>query len=128
MIIISLIVRWIKCHYLDGWYEKIVKENNVVEIFIISINSNPMAKLMIRNYLSMLDMLVRHYLTSIHEVGCGEGEIITRYAKDGVQLMASDYSVTLIEKAQELHGALKINFFCDIYDLSDGTEGADIML
>lgn len=102
---------------------KIVKENNVVvgNIYNKYKTANPMAKLMIRNYLSMLDMLVRTITpTSIHEVGCGEGEIITRYAKDGVQLMASDYSVTLIEKAQELHGALKINFFsASIYDLSD---------
>ncbi len=37
----------------------------------------------------------------IHEVGCGEGDIISRYARDGRALLASDFSEQRIAKARE---------------------------
>lgn len=66
--------------------------------------------------------------TKIHEVGCGEGNLITRYVDGKRQLIASDFSQQLILQAQQQYAPSGIIFKASsIYDL-DSSDSAPCVL
>lgn len=81
---------------------------------------NPLFKFLVENYLKSLDELVSLIdPISIHEVGCGEGSIISRYVNDKRKLTATDFSTKIIAEAQNNFGSLNIDFHAtSIYDLN----------
>ncbi len=92
-------------------------------------SSNPVMRLLMGNFLSTLDKLVSQIApNTIHEVGCGEGELITRYSRDGATLMGSDFSTKLIDQAREKYRDTNVNFFpASIYDLNQNHQ-AELIL
>lgn len=71
-------------------------------------------------YLSDLDELVfRTNSPKIHEIGCGEGHLISRYFDGRRILIASDYSKEIINEAIRNHPSMGIRFLSEsIYNLS----------
>jgi 2-polyprenyl-3-methyl-5-hydroxy-6-metoxy-1,4-benzoquinol methylase len=64
---------------------------------------NPISRFLVQRFLYAVDQLVAGINpVLIHEVGCGEGELISRYALNGRILIASDCSEKIIEKAREI--------------------------
>lgn len=62
---------------------------------------NPFARYLVDHYLEALDELVEAVdPDSIHEVGCGEGFIISRFVRNGRTLTGSDFSSKTIEEAR----------------------------
>ena len=92
---------------------------------------NPISRLLVGRFLYQMDDLVKSINpSSIHEVGCGEGDLILRYAKHDRLLLASDFSEQIIAKAQ-LNAKIRniqINFMVrNIYDLQ-GEDPASLVL
>jgi 2-polyprenyl-3-methyl-5-hydroxy-6-metoxy-1,4-benzoquinol methylase len=81
---------------------------------------NPVAKVLINGYLAALDRLEGSINpSSIHEVGCGEGNLISRYVMDDRILTGSDFSEQVIKKARQSLENNQIKFkVASIYDLT----------
>lgn len=91
--------------------------------------TNPLFRFLINNYMKNLDDLV-HIISpqSIHEVGCGEGHVISRYSKRGISLSGSDFSQMIIEKAKSLYSDAEIEFTArSIYEVTE-LESAELVL
>ena len=94
---------------------------------------NPIARYLTKNMLSRLDHCVlSSQISSIHEVGCGEGELSLRYARMRYSVRASDFSSQIIEIAKrnaEEHPELNITF-CkkSIYDLNPEEDSAELVI
>lgn len=66
--------------------------------------------------------------SSIHEVGCGEGHVISRYIGQERLLSGSDFSKSIIDIAQTNYGGKGIFFKdIDVYNLSKN-ESAELIL
>jgi len=116
-----------------------MKENLVIEDGIVAGNYYPkystqnfLAKRFVSNFLHSLDSLVRLVNpTDIHEVGCGEGHLISRYATVNRTLMASDFSEQIINIGRELaeQKGLLIDFKVkSIYSLKPDEDAASLVL
>ena len=81
---------------------------------------NPLARYLVRGYLSSLDRLVITVNPgSIHEVGCGEGFIISRFVEKGRTLTGSDFSRKTIDEARRNSPDPSISFkVASIYELT----------
>jgi len=81
---------------------------------------NPVARHLMVGFLNTLDQLVASVdPSSIHEVGCGEGYVISRFATNNRILMASDFSDQVIQEARQLSLKSKINFkVASVYELT----------
>ena len=65
-------------------------------------SKNPIVKILMANYLRNIDELINlTKSTEIHEVGCGEGRLGARYAKQGYKVRGSDSSPEVIKIAEE---------------------------
>jgi 2-polyprenyl-3-methyl-5-hydroxy-6-metoxy-1,4-benzoquinol methylase len=63
--------------------------------------TNPIERRLVHGFLADLDDLVeRTGALEAHEVGCGEGEISMRLARDGLRVRGSDASEEVIEEAR----------------------------
>lgn len=91
--------------------------------------TNPVLSLLIKNYYRNLnDLVLKVNPNSIHEVGCGEGHVISQYTNKGISLSGSDFSHLIIEKAQSEYGTTGINFITrSVYELTK-EESADLIL
>lgn len=116
-----------------------MKDNFVIEDGIVAGNCYPkystrniLAKRVVSNFLYSLDDLVRSVTPrDIHEVGCGEGHLISRYAAADRKLMASDFSEQIIEIGKELAAQreLSIDFKVkSIYELTSEKDSANLVL
>jgi 2-polyprenyl-3-methyl-5-hydroxy-6-metoxy-1,4-benzoquinol methylase len=64
--------------------------------------SNPVARRLMAGYTSQLDDLVeRTGATNAHEVGCGEGELAIRLAKQGIHMRGTDAFPQVLVEARE---------------------------
>jgi SAM-dependent methyltransferase len=93
---------------------------------------NPIARLLVGNFLATLDRLVRRSgAREIHEVGCGEGHLSLRLAAAGWRVRASDLSPAAIDEASGRARAcgLAIPFqVADLYTLEPACDGAPLVL
>lgn len=87
-------------------------------------STNPIVRKLMANFLSNLDeLIIRTNPPKIHEIGCGEGHLISRYFDGRRILIASDYSKEIINEAIQNHSDMGIRFFNEsIYDLSSDYE------
>jgi 2-polyprenyl-3-methyl-5-hydroxy-6-metoxy-1,4-benzoquinol methylase len=64
--------------------------------------SNPIARRLITGFMGRLDELVeRTGATEAHEVGCGEGELAIRLARQGIGVRGTDAFPQVLEEARE---------------------------
>lgn len=100
----------------------IQKEDEIVigNVYQKFATRNPLFRKLVSNYQQKLDGLVeRLNPSSIHEVGCGEGHVISRYIKAGRKLSATDFSWQIIEAAKKNYPNSGIVFKVEsVYDLS----------
>ena len=64
-------------------------------------SSNPVARLLLRRFLQSFDDLVRRANpTRVLEVGCGEGELALRLAREGRDVLGTDISSLMVSEAR----------------------------
>ncbi len=84
-----------------------MKKSTIVEKGVIAGNlypkyssRNPISRILVDKFLSNIDEIISTINPpDIHEVGCGEGYLISRYAKQERTLIASDFSEQVIALA-----------------------------
>lgn len=93
---------------------------------------NPLARNMVNHFLKTVDHMVAEINPSnIHEVGCGEGHLISRYVSRGINLTASDFSEKIIAYARTLSESqnLAVEFKVkSIYSLTPLEDTANLIL
>jgi 2-polyprenyl-3-methyl-5-hydroxy-6-metoxy-1,4-benzoquinol methylase len=94
---------------------------------------NPVARLLVRKFLSSLEKLVVKYgvaVDSIMEVGCGEGLLAAHIDSLGIApVKACDFSARIIDIAKKYHADRDISFYVrDIYELDRERDKADLVL
>lgn len=91
---------------------------------------NPVARWLVGGFLrNVLELARRAGPASIHEVGCGEGELTHRFANAcGCPVRGSDFSADIVAEARRRHAGEQVNFEVrSVYDL--GLEdGADLVV
>jgi 2-polyprenyl-3-methyl-5-hydroxy-6-metoxy-1,4-benzoquinol methylase len=90
-------------------------------IYPKSSTQNPIARYLLRGYYFTLDSMVYTIdPLQIHEVGCGEGYLISRYDDGKRILLGSDQSDQIINKARGLTENKQIQYkTASIYDLQE---------
>lgn len=87
---------------------------------------------LVGNFLLTVDKLVNQLKpTDIFEVGCGEGYLISRYAKDDRKLTACDISEQIVARARILAQEKEINIdfsVKSIYQLSSKQDSANLVI
>ena len=95
-------------------------------------SKNPIVKYLMKRFLySFEELVVSTRATKIHEVGCGEGNLSIKLAKENKTVCASDLSKQIISIAREnavnLH--VNINFkVAGIYDLTPENDSAELIV
>lgn len=91
---------------------------------------NPIAKFLMDGYLKALDRMVASIdPPSIHEIGCGEGYVISRFANGKRVLAGSDFSEQVVRKAHQLWDTLNISFkVATVYELTPKGDCAHLVL
>lgn len=91
---------------------------------------NPVARYLLRRFMETIDdFVLRADPVSIHEIGCGEGHLLSRYADGNRSLLGTDFSREVIETARALHPDAGIRFeFASIYHMEAGRDGAPLIL
>lgn len=93
---------------------------------------NPVAQLLVRNFVSALHRLARRTGASeIHEIGCGEGFLSTSLAQQGYRTRGCDLSAAAIAcaKARAAELALQVPFrTADLYALTPELDGAELVV
>jgi len=91
---------------------------------------NPIARFLLKGYHDALDALVSSVdPLTIHEVGCGEGYLIARFANGKRTLVGSDFSGQIIEIANQLQASEQISFkVSSIYNLTPEEDSATLVL
>lgn len=94
---------------------------------------NPIVKRMMAGFESALSELVdRASPTAIHEIGCGEGYWVLRWAEQGLVARGCDFSTHVIDLARENAAGrgLSPSLFeaRSIYDLEAGRDSADLIV
>ena len=91
---------------------------------------NPIARYLFNGFLNSLDSMVAEIdPDKIFEVGCGEGYLISRFAKDGRILIGSDFSTQIIEEARKLAYNKDILFkTANIYKLNALSDSSPLIL
>lgn len=93
---------------------------------------NPIARALVSRFLSTLDSLAAEAApSSVHDVGCGEGVLAMRIARRYPRVMASDASLSIVEKARDAAKAqgLSIDFIVEsLYSLSADRHSADLVI
>lgn len=94
---------------------------------------NPIVKWIMEGFESALSELVgKAAPTAIHEVGCGEGYWVLRWAEQGITARGCDFSEHVIELARENAAARGLSPALfearSIYDLEAGRDSADLVV
>ncbi|HAK61730.1 MAG TPA: methyltransferase type 11 [Alphaproteobacteria bacterium] len=91
---------------------------------------NPIARALMNGFLSSFDDLVRRAgVTSVHEVGCGEGHLSARLARMELNVRSSDFSRQIVEQAASLNPSPRIKYSVrSIYDLNPETDKAPLVV
>ncbi|MBC7248494.1 MAG: class I SAM-dependent methyltransferase [Actinobacteria bacterium] len=95
--------------------------------------TNPIARRMVDNFLETVAALLREKtegVSSILEVGCGEGHLAAFIASLGVApVKGCDFSADIIAEAERLHGGKGIEFYVrSIYDLEKAFDWCDLLV
>ena len=82
--------------------------------------TNPVARYLMNGFVAKLDIFVASINpASIHEIGCGEGHLISRFVKEGRILKGSDISAKIIAVALQKYENRGVQFKeASVYDLS----------
>ncbi|HCJ51080.1 MAG TPA: methyltransferase type 11 [Gallionella sp.] len=96
-------------------------------------SGNPMVKWIMGGFESALSELVTQASpTAIHEIGCGEGYWVLRWASQGMVARGCDFSKQVIEIAREnaVERGVSASLFeaRSIYDLESDRDGADLVV
>ena len=95
------------------------------------ITHNPISKYLVSNFLAEINKLVvKSAPNSIHEVGCGEGHIISKILNEKFSIMGSDISEQCLSIARNTLAKKKnVNLINnDIYNLSPENHSADLVI
>ncbi len=96
-------------------------------------SKNPVARFFSSRFLNALNLLVTPHkaeISSITEIGCGQGHVVSYLASMGIteDIKACDFSERIIEIASELGSGNGVEFYQkDIYDAGD-YEKADLVI
>jgi 2-polyprenyl-3-methyl-5-hydroxy-6-metoxy-1,4-benzoquinol methylase len=81
---------------------------------------------------SLSDLVAKANPKTIHEIGCGEGYWVLRWAEQGIPARGCDFSIHVIELAKEnaVERNLSPYLFSSrsIYDLRAGQDNADLVV
>ena len=81
---------------------------------------NPLARVMVRNFLACLDdLVVATGARAVHEVGCGEGHLLERFARAGLRIRGTDVCASTIAEARRRLAPLGLAYALDVRDLHD---------
>lgn len=93
---------------------------------------NPIARVLVRGYLRCFDELVRTAdARTVLEVGCGEGELTLRVAREGREVLGTDVSAMMIAEAREraARRGIDVRFEqADLFDLDPASVAYDLVL
>jgi 2-polyprenyl-3-methyl-5-hydroxy-6-metoxy-1,4-benzoquinol methylase len=95
------------------------------------ISPNPISKFLVSNFLSQINKLVSESdPSSIHEVGCGEGHIISKILKDKFSILGSDISQQCLDIASNtLSKKTNVSLINhDIHNLVPENHSADLVI
>jgi SAM-dependent methyltransferase len=94
--------------------------------------SNPVARRLVAGFMSNLDELVeRSGANEAHEVGCGEGELAIRLARNGLRVRGSDAFPAVLEEARQRARAAGVEIEFEairVEELDPGRHGAALVL
>lgn len=94
--------------------------------------SNPIARCLMRNFLSRFDELVEASgAREIHELGCGEGHLAIRLARDGRRVRACDLSPEIIVQARAAAAAAGVDVafrIAAIEELESPADAAELVV
>jgi 2-polyprenyl-3-methyl-5-hydroxy-6-metoxy-1,4-benzoquinol methylase len=96
--------------------------------------TNPVGRFLVGRFHKVLDMLVDDINPeTIHEVGCGEGFLLSRYHQSNRRLLGTDFSSRIIQIARKNCAEYIANgeiFFqvADIYSMISDHHGAEVIL
>lgn len=93
---------------------------------------NPLARLLVENFSRALDQLVAQSgAQDIHEIGCGEGFLSERLARQGLRVRGCDLAAPAIEEARARAQALGLAIpfrRADLYALSPEVDAAELVV
>jgi 2-polyprenyl-3-methyl-5-hydroxy-6-metoxy-1,4-benzoquinol methylase len=91
---------------------------------------NPVAQFLLKGYFDALDSFVSSVdPLKIHEVGCGEGHLLSRFANGRRILKGSDFSKQVIEEARQLSTNKEITYkAASVYELMPADDSAPLVL
>lgn len=96
-------------------------------------SDNPVVKYLMHGFHQSLDeFIVRAGVKEFHEVGCGEGYWVLKYADKGFSTRGSDFStevISIAKKNAKKHGVSESAFKVEsIYDLDPSVDAADLII
>jgi 2-polyprenyl-3-methyl-5-hydroxy-6-metoxy-1,4-benzoquinol methylase len=96
-------------------------------------STNPVVRRLMQGFeAAMSELFVQAQPSSVHEVGCGEGYWVLRWAKEGISARGSDHSARVIGVAREsaAREQLPPTLFevRSIYELEPGRDSADLVV
>ena len=93
---------------------------------------NPVARALVDGFYRAFDELVMAANpSSIHEVGCGEGHLIPRYATGSRQIRATDFSPEVLNVARETVSRLKCDIEIEtesVYEMDPERDSAELVI
>lgn len=93
---------------------------------------NPIARYLMNGFMRQLDVFVRQAgCADIHEIGCGEGELVLRLARQGGRVRGSDFSHEIISLANRNAAAANVSVefkVASVYDLSPEQDAAELII
>jgi SAM-dependent methyltransferase len=94
--------------------------------------SNPVARRLMSGFTSALDELVELTgATEAHEVGCGEGELAIRLAREGIRMRGTDAFPQVLEEARRRAGAAGVEIVFEatpVEELDPARHGAELVV
>jgi SAM-dependent methyltransferase len=94
--------------------------------------SNPIARQLMRGFMRSLDELVQLTgATEAHEVGCGEGELAIRLAREGLRMRGTDAFPQVLEEARNRARAAGVEIGFEaipVEELDPARHGAQLVL
>jgi SAM-dependent methyltransferase len=94
--------------------------------------SSPVARRLMSGFTSALDELVELTgATEAHEVGCGEGELAIRLAREGIRMRGTDAFPQVLEEARRRAGAAGVEIVFEatpVEELDPARHGAELVV
>lgn len=96
-------------------------------------SKNPVVRFLMKRFDRSLNSLIDLVNpSSIHEVGCGEGQLTLSFLKKGIESRGSDFSYTIIEIARSNAARENISkdhfFIRDVYHLEPESDRANLVI